>query len=138
MPGAGPTASRDEVRASIDRWSATYGVDPLLARALAWMESGFQNHVVSSVGARGVMQLIPSSMDFVQDVLLGQRVDTSTVDGNVRLGVRLLAHLLREWNGDVRLALAAWYQGSKAVRDNGVYKVSEQFVAAVTALRGRV
>jgi hypothetical protein len=84
------------------------------------------------------MQLLPSSIDFVQDVLLGERVDGSTADGNVRLGVRLLAHLLREWNGDLRLALAAWYQGSKAVRDHGVYKVSEQFVAAVLALRGRV
>lgn len=133
-----PAASRDEVRASIDRWSASYGVDAQLARALAWMESGFQNHVVSSVGARGVMQLLPVTTDFVQTVLLGENVDTSTVDGNVRLGVRLLAHLLREWNGDSRLALAAWYQGSQAVRDHGVYKVSEPFVANVLALRGRV
>jgi len=132
------TATRDEVRASIDRWSAVYGVDPSLARALAWMESGFQNHVVSSVGARGVMQLLPVTMDFVQSVLLGQNVDSTTVDGNVRLGVRLLAHLLREWNGDSRLALAAWYQGSQAVRDHGVYPVSEAFVADVLALRGRV
>jgi peptidoglycan hydrolase-like protein with peptidoglycan-binding domain len=133
-----PAASRDEVRVSIDRWSAAYGVDAQLARALAWMESGFQNQVVSSVGARGVMQLLPVTTDFVQTVLLGETVDTSTVDGNVRLGVRLLAHLLREWNGDTRLALAAWYQGSQAVRDHGVYKVSEPFVANVLALRGRV
>ncbi len=133
-----PAASRDEVRTAIDRWSATYGVDAQLARALAWMESGFQNHVVSSVGARGVMQLLPVTTDFVQTVLLGENVDTSTVDGNVRLGVRLLAHLLREWNGDTRLALAAWYQGSQAVRDHGVYPVSEPFVANVLALRGRV
>ena len=132
------TASRDEVRASIDRWSAVYGADPSLARALAWMESGFQNHVVSSVGARGVMQLLPVTTDFVQSVLLGRTVDSTTVDGNVRLGVRLLAHLLREWNGDTRLALAAWYQGSQAVRDHGVYAVSEAFVADVLALRGRV
>ena len=136
--GLEPALSRDEVRASIDRWSANYGVDPQLARALAWMESGFQNHVVSSVGARGVMQLLPVTADFVQQVLLGQQVDTTSVDGNVRLGVRLLAHLLREWNGDARLALAAWYQGSQAVRDHGVYKVSEPFVATVLALRGRV
>lgn len=136
--GLEPALSRDEVRASIDRWSANYGVDAQLARALAWMESGFQNQVVSSVGARGVMQLLPVTADFVQQVLLGRQVDTSSVDGNVRLGVRLLAHLLREWNGDTRLALAAWYQGSQAVRDHGVYKVSEPFVATVLALRGRV
>jgi peptidoglycan hydrolase-like protein with peptidoglycan-binding domain len=132
------TASREQVRASIERWSGVYGVDPQLARALAWMESGFQNHVVSSVGAAGVMQLLPVTVDFVQSVLLGQSVDARTVDGNVRLGVRLLAHLLQEWRGDVRLALAAWYQGSQAVRDRGVYQVSEEFVEDVLALRGRV
>jgi N-acetylmuramoyl-L-alanine amidase len=130
--------SREDVRDAIDRWSAVYGVDQQLARGLAWMESGFQNHVVSSAGARGVMQLLPSSMEFVQGVLLGQQVDTSTVDGNVQLGVRLLAHLLREWNGDVRLAVAGWYQGSKAVRERGVLPESEAFVADVLALRGRV
>ena len=35
--------SRDAVRAALDRWSAVYGVDPRLARATAWMESGFQS-----------------------------------------------------------------------------------------------
>jgi N-acetylmuramoyl-L-alanine amidase len=134
----GGYASKDVIRAAIDRWSSHYGVDPQLARALAWQESGFQNHVVSSAGARGVMQLLPVTMDFVQGVLLMQRLDGSTVDGNVQMGVRLLAHLLREWNGDLRLALAAWYQGSKAVRERGVYAVSEAFVANVLALRGQV
>jgi N-acetylmuramoyl-L-alanine amidase len=134
----GAAASKDVIRASIDRWASHYGVDAQLARALAWQESGFQNHVVSSAGARGVMQLLPVTMDFVQGVLLMQRIDGSTVDGNVQMGVRLLSHLLREWNGDVRLALAAWYQGSKAVRERGVFAVSDAFVANVLALRGRI
>jgi N-acetylmuramoyl-L-alanine amidase len=134
----GAAGSKDVIRASIERWSSHYGVDPQLARALAWQESGFQNHVVSSAGARGVMQLLPVTMEFVQGVLLMQRIDGATVDGNVQMGVRLLAHLIREWNGDLRLALAAWYQGSKAVRERGVYKVSEEFVENVLALRGRV
>jgi peptidoglycan hydrolase-like protein with peptidoglycan-binding domain len=136
--GAGAPASREEVRAALDRWSARYGVDPQLARALAWMESGFQNHVVSSAGARGIMQLLPSASDFVQTVLLGQRLDLTTVDGNIQAGVRLLAHLLREVGGDARLALAAWYQGLRAVRERGVLPESEAFVADVLALRGRV
>ena len=54
---------RDAVRASIDHWSAVYGVDPQLARATAWMESGFQQSVVSNVGAVGVMQLLPEHVD---------------------------------------------------------------------------
>jgi peptidoglycan hydrolase-like protein with peptidoglycan-binding domain len=134
----GIAASKDAIRASLERWSSHYGVDPQLTRALAWQESGFQNHVVSSAGARGVMQLLPVTMEFVQNVLLMQRIDGATVDGNVQMGVRLLAHLIREWKGDLRLALAAWYQGSKAVRERGVYKVSEAFVANVLALRGQV
>jgi soluble lytic murein transglycosylase-like protein len=138
---AGPgvlTVSRADVRAALDRWSARYGVDPQLARALAWMESGFQNHVVSSAGARGIMQLLPSSAEFVQTVLLGQRLDLTTVDGNVQAGVRLLAHLLREVGGDARRALAAWYQGLRSVRQRGVLPESEAFAADVLALRGRV
>jgi peptidoglycan hydrolase-like protein with peptidoglycan-binding domain len=136
--GGGTPVSKDVIRASLDRWSSHYGVDAQLVRALAWQESGFQNHVVSSAGARGVMQLLPVTMDFVQSVLLMQRIDGATADGNVQMGVRLLAHLIREWDGDLRLALAAWYQGSKAVRERGVYKVSEAFVANVLALRGQV
>jgi LysM repeat protein len=45
------------VRASIDKWASAYGVDASLVRAVAWMESGFQQSVVSPVGAEGVMQL---------------------------------------------------------------------------------
>ncbi len=68
---AGPPASRDAVRSAIDYWSRVYGVDPALARALAWMESGFQQDVVSNVGAIGVMQLLPETWEFVDVVLLG-------------------------------------------------------------------
>ena len=135
---AGTSPSHASVRGLIDRWAAHYGVDARLARALGWMESGFQQHVVSDVGARGVMQLLPSTMDFVQDVLLGRRVAADTADGNVQLGVRLLKHLLERFGGDERLALAAWYQGEQAVRERGVFKVSEDFVKVVLALKGRV
>ena len=56
------------------RWAAYYGIDPSLARALAWMESGLQQHVVSSVGAQGVMQLLPTTWDYVETVLVGHPV----------------------------------------------------------------
>jgi peptidoglycan hydrolase-like protein with peptidoglycan-binding domain len=126
-----------DVRASIDRWASTEGVDPRLARALAWMESGYQTGVVSSVGAQGVMQLLPSTWRYVERVLLGHRV-AHTPDGNVQVGVTLLRHLLRVFNGDERLALAAWYQGERAVRERGPYKVSKVFVADVEALKARM
>ncbi len=136
-PNAGPPVSRDAVRAAIDYWSRVYGVDPALARALAWMESGFQQDVVSSVGALGVMQLLPETWEFVDVVLLGARTPR-TYKGNVRAGVRYLRWQLDEFGGDRRLALAGWYQGARAVRERGLYGETKEFVRIVLALYGTV
>jgi peptidoglycan hydrolase-like protein with peptidoglycan-binding domain len=125
------------VRADIDAWAAHFGVNSSLARALAWMESGYQNDVVSSVGAQGVMQLLPSTWRYVENVLLRRRVQ-HTADGNVEVGVALLHHLLDSFHGNERLALAAWYQGEHSVRQAGVYKVSTVFVDDVEALKTRM
>ena len=46
-------APKVDVRSMLDAWSSRLGVDPHLVRALAWMESGFQTHLVSDAGARG-------------------------------------------------------------------------------------
>jgi soluble lytic murein transglycosylase-like protein len=134
---AGPPASRDSVRAALDYWSRMYGVDAGLARALAWMESGFQQDVVSNVGAIGVMQLLPETWDFVDLVLLGVRTPR-TYQGNVRAGVRYLRWQLDEFDGDRRLALAGWYQGARAVRERGLYDDTREFVRIVLALYGTV
>jgi soluble lytic murein transglycosylase-like protein len=133
----GPPASRDSVRRAIDYWSRVYGVDPTLARALAWMESGFQQDVVSSVGAIGVMQLLPETWEFVDTVLLGVRTPR-TYQGNVRAGVRYLRWQLDEFGGNVRLALAGWYQGARAVRERGLFNETKDFVRIVLALYGTV
>ncbi|HXG75815.1 MAG TPA: peptidoglycan-binding protein [Gaiellaceae bacterium] len=130
-------ASREAVRAAIDYWSRVYGVDPALARALAWMESGFQPDVVSSVGALGVMQLLPETWEFVDTVLLGERTPRD-YRGNVRAGVRYLRWQLDEFGGNVRLALAGWYQGARAVRERGLYEDTKLFVRVVLALYGTV
>jgi peptidoglycan hydrolase-like protein with peptidoglycan-binding domain len=130
-------ASRDSVRASLDHWARVYGVDPQLARALAWMESGFQEDVVSNVGAVGVMQLLPETWAWVDVVLLGRRTPR-TADGNVQAGVRYLRWQLDQFHGDVKLALAGWYQGARAVREIGLYDDTKQFVTIVQALHGKV
>jgi soluble lytic murein transglycosylase-like protein len=125
------------VRDSLDRWSAHYGVDRSLARALAWMESGYNNSVVSSVGAQGVMQLLPTTWDYVERSLIGRKV-AHDADGNVHVGMAYLSHLLHAFNGNERLALAAWYQGERATKAVGPYKVSKAFVADVLALKQRM
>jgi LysM repeat protein len=131
------TQSVATVRALLDHWAAHYGVDVHLVRALAWMESGYNNHLVSSVGARGIMQLLPSTFRFAETVLIGHRV-RNNANGNVRAGVAYLAHLLHDFHGNPHLALAGWYQGELAVRKHGVYKVSKTFVKDVLALEKRM
>ena len=136
-PTAVSASNATEVRASIDKWAGYYGVDPSLARALAWMESGFNNSVVSPVGAQGVMQVLPSTWDYVENVLIGHPVEHGA-DGNVQVGLAYLHHLLTAFGGDEQLALAGWYQGERAVKKVGPYKVSKVFVADVLALRDRM
>jgi soluble lytic murein transglycosylase-like protein len=135
--GVQSRTTRESVRISLDRWSRRYGVDPELARALAWMESGFQEDVVSNVGAVGVMQLLPETWQWVDVVLLGRKTPR-TADGNVQAGVRYLRWQLDQFHGDVDLALAGWYQGARAVREIGLYDDTKQFVSIVLALHGKV
>ena len=122
--GLGP--SHAAVRSMLDTWSARLGVDPHLVRALAWMESGFQTRIVSNVGARGVLQTLPSTRQYVEDVLAGRKI-SRTVDGDIEVGILYLRHLLQVFNGNERLALAGWYQGELAVRQHGAVQGDEAF-----------
>ena len=137
IPAGGGAVGRAAVRGSLDRWAVHYGVDPHLARALAWMESGFQTTIRSPIGAWGVMQVTPSTWDYAESVLIGMRIPR-TADGNVRIGVAYLHHLLHAFRGDERLALAAYYQGPASVRKRGLLRETKAFVADVQALKQRM
>jgi hypothetical protein len=133
---AKPASAARTVEDSLAHWAAHYGVDARLARALAWQESGFQQHVRSSRGAAGVMQVTPETWHFVESFVVGHRV-RRTRDGNVRIGVAYLAHLLEQFKGNSRLALAAYFQGPAAVRKHGLFGETKRFVANVLALCNR-
>ena len=124
-----------KVRGQIDRWSRHYGVDSRLACALAWMESGHQPGVVSSTGAWGVFQIQPATWDYVEHVLADRRYPRN-VEGQVRVGLLFLRHLLRDF-GDTRKALAAWYTGPARVRRYGIGPRGRWFAEDVLAIRVR-
>jgi Transglycosylase SLT domain/Putative peptidoglycan binding domain len=132
-PAPSRTAS---VRTMLTNWAVAYRLDPELVRALAWMESGFQQGLVSSAGARGVMQVLPGTRHYVQEILIGHKVPNST-SGNIRIGVVYLRHLLREFRWNRSHALAAWYQGPNSLRRHGRLPETRQFVANVLALTRR-
>jgi LysM repeat protein len=125
------------VPASINAWSAHYGVDAELARAVAWQESGFHTNILSPAGAWGPMQILPGTWTYVEDVLIGHSVP-HTGDGDVRIGVAFLHHLIGAFGGRESLAVAAYYQGERSVRVRGVLPETRWYVRNVLALRGRV
>ncbi|HEY4095962.1 MAG TPA: LysM peptidoglycan-binding domain-containing protein [Baekduia sp.] len=112
------------------------GAPASLATAIAWQESGFNNNMVSPASARGIMQVIPSSWDYVQNSLGAGKLDPSSPSDNVRAGSILLADLLRN-TGDPATAVAAYYQGLGSVRRIGMLPETRQYVANVMALRSR-
>jgi hypothetical protein len=128
------TTSALRVPALLDYWAIHYGVDRRLVHAVAWMESGYQTDLTSSVGAWGVMQILPGTWGYVETNLIGRKVPR-TASGNIRVGVAYLRQLLREFGGNKRLALAAWYQGPTSVRKRGAIRETKIYVANVLALR---
>ncbi len=121
------------VQALLDRWAAHYGVNAHLVRGLAWMESGYNNRLVSKTGARGIMQIEPYTWRFVEDVLIRHHVGHGA-SGNIHIGVAYLHHLLADFHGNAHKALAGWYQGERAVRRHGMYKETRVFVKDVLSL----
>jgi len=117
--------------------ASQHGVPPSLAAAIAHQESGFNNSMVSSAGARGVMQVMPGTFDYVHRVLGAGPHDPSSPSENTTAGVLYLRQLLRETGGDQSAAVASYYQGPESVRQNGLLPDTEQYVANVMALKGR-
>jgi soluble lytic murein transglycosylase len=92
------------------------GLDPWLIAGVARQESGFAAHAMSSRGAIGVMQLLPSTARLHAQALgLGSQPDLRDPEVNLRLGGRELSALMRRF-GAVEPALAAYNGGLTRVR----------------------
>jgi len=137
--GGPPYPTPEHVNASeVASIANANGVPPSLAEAIGWQESGFNNDLVSSAGARGVMQILPGTWDWIQRTLTAGTplADASAAD-NVRGGVLLLHSLLAATGGDPALAAAGYYQGLPSVQQNGLYSDTQQYVNSVLALQQR-
>jgi len=131
-----PTLARLDA-SQISALAAEHGAPGALAAAIAWQESGFNNAVVSSANARGVMQILPGTWDWVNRNLAAAPLDPASATDNVRAGSLYLASLLRETGGDMRLAAAGYYQGLASVRERGMFDDTKRYVDNVLALQGR-
>ena len=138
VPAADPVPTATRVSAGdIQGVASQYGVSPSLAAAIAWQESGFNNEMVSSANARGVMQVMPGTWDYVQQNLAQRPLDPASATDNVHAGVMYLKQLLNQTGGDESSAIAGYYQGISSVQNRGMFDDTKQYVANVQALRSR-
>jgi N-acetylmuramoyl-L-alanine amidase len=127
--------SREQMRDIIAATARANGVDPALALAVSYQESGWNQGVVSVANAVGAMQVIPPTTDWISGVV-GRRLNPLNARDNATTGVVLLKILTQAASSD-RQAVAGYYQGLKSVRENGMYSDTKRYVANVMALRAR-
>lgn len=103
----------EDLEEIINLSAARYGVDPKLVKAVVKAESDFNPGAVSRAGAKGLMQLMPETAQLmgVEDV----HDPVENVDG----GTRYLTRLLKAFDWEVTLAVAAYNAGETAVRKYG-------------------
>lgn len=114
----------------ISKAAHLFGVSPDLVKAVIIQESSGDPNAISRKGAKGLMQ--------ITDVTAKELGVTNPFDPvqNIYAGTRLLARLVKRFNGDVKLALASYNAGVAAVeRHNGIppYKETMDYVEKVTA-----
>lgn len=108
-----------QIDAVIDRFSKTYGVDPVLARAVCMFESGGNPDLTSAAGAHGYFQVMPSTFR-----LMGVRT-------NIEAGIKYLSQLIRQF-GREDYALAAYNGGpGRVARGRAMPLESLQYVIGV-------
>jgi N-acetylmuramoyl-L-alanine amidase len=138
-PTSPPYPTPERLSASqIASVAAAQGVPGALADAIAWQESGFNNDLVSSADARGIMQILPGTWEWIQRTLTPNApLGPASATENVRGGALLLRSLLNSTGGDTATAAAGYYQGLPSVQAHGMYPDTQAYVRSVQALEAR-
>lgn len=133
--GGGNTSSGTETAAQIQsivrQIAGSMGVPTALALAIAEQESGFRQNVTSSVGAIGVMQIMPANASWLSS-LAGRSLDLRNTTDNITAGVAMLRWLLKN-AASQDIAIAGYYQGLYGVQAYGMYPDTKAYVAQVKA-----
>lgn len=95
----------------IDKYSTEYNVDRSLVKAVIFKESRFKETAVSSKGAIGLMQLMPSTALWLMNKLKIEDYKIESADNNIRLGTYYLSYLMNLMDSDEEYALLAYNAG---------------------------
>jgi LysM repeat protein len=131
----GPSVSQSAIGDILTSEAQAAGIDAGLVKAVAWQESGWQM-ITAEDGGIGVMQLMPDSVDWAGNILLGYTINPYDPTQNIRAGVAMLRYYLSVYP-DVPHALAAYHQGMASVDNAGYQNDTVGYIANVLALQQR-
>jgi soluble lytic murein transglycosylase-like protein len=126
-----PVPTREQMKSIVADTARRMGVDPSLALAFAYQESGFDQRAVSPANAIGTMQVIPTSGEWASD-LVGRKLNLLDPYDNATAGVAIIRQLIRT-SKDLDNAIAGYYQGQYSVSKNGMFDDTKAYVAAIKA-----
>lgn len=124
------TKYSDQIRQT----AALYKVDPALIKAVIHAESAFNDKAKSSQGAMGLMQLMPAT---AKELGVDDAFNSTK---NINGGTKYLAQLLHRFDGNIKLASAAYNAGPNAVKKYGgipPYRETQNYVKRVGILHAR-
>lgn len=131
MEKASASQSMDDI---FERASEKYDVPCSLLKAIAKAESNFNPRAESHAGAQGIMQLMPATARS-----LGV-TDPFDAEQNIMGGAKYISQMLKRYNGDAALALAAYNAGSGNVaKYNGIppFQETQNYVRKVMGYAGQ-
>jgi soluble lytic murein transglycosylase len=110
-----------EFSETVERYAREFGVDKFLIYAVIKTESSFNPQAESHLGARGLMQIMPDTFDWLMNYRLFERNleltfdDMYVIDHNVRYGAYFIAFNMEKYSGSIDNSLAAYHAGIGAV-----------------------
>lgn len=112
-------SSLDSIYEAVNKCSAKYGVDSKLILSIIRAESDFDSTATSSVGAAGLMQIMPANYSSLGIT------DPYDINQNIEGGTKLFKQYLNMYNGDTEMALAAYNAGPGTLQRRGVTSSSD-------------
>ena len=109
----------ERIENAVQLYSNKYGVDSNLVKAIIKTESNFDPNVVSSAGAKGLMQLMPENC---RD--LGVE-DPFNIEQNIEGGVKHIKEYIDRYDGDIEMALMAYNGGPTRMMNRGVTSIDD-------------
>jgi LysM repeat protein len=129
--GALDWSSHSQVRSILYQNASRYHLPVKLLLAIAWQESGWNQHVIAKDGGIGVMQLMPyTAMDINSST--GKVLDPYELQDNIELGATYLGWLWHEFHGNLSEVISGYNEGGWAVTHRGIF--NWQYVHSVQTL----